>query len=48
MLSEFMRQQAVKEGTELKLDKAQQEWGKGTVQKQEVEALRQEVGSSSE
>ena len=43
MLSEFMRQQAVREGKEYKLEKAQTEWGKGTVQKQEVEALRQEL-----
>ena len=43
MLSEFMRQQAVREGKELKIEKAQNEWGKGTVQKLEVEALRQEL-----
>jgi pre-mRNA-splicing factor CWC26 len=43
MLSEFMRQQAVREGKEFKLEKAQQEWGKGTVQKQEVQALRDEL-----
>ena len=43
MLSEFMRQQAVREGKEFKIEKAQNEWGKGTVQKLEVEALRQEL-----
>ena len=43
MLNEFMRQQAVKEGKEFKIEKAQTEWGKGTVQKQEAEALRQEL-----
>ena len=43
MLSEFMRQQAVREGKEFKIEKAQTEWGKGTVQKLEVEALRQEL-----
>jgi hypothetical protein len=36
MLNEFMRQQAVREGKEFKLEKAQHEWGKGLVQKQEV------------
>ena len=43
MLNEFMRQQAVNEGKNFKIDKAQNEWGKGTVQKEEVEALRQEL-----
>ena len=43
MLSEFMRQQAVREGKEFKIEKAQNEWGKGTVQKLEGEALRQEL-----
>jgi pre-mRNA-splicing factor CWC26 len=43
MLNEFMRQQAVNEGKKFKIDKAQNEWGKGTVQKEEVEALRQEL-----
>lgn len=43
MLNEFMRQQAVKDGKEFKIEKAQTEWGKGTVQKQEAEALRQEL-----
>jgi pre-mRNA-splicing factor CWC26 len=43
MLNEFMRQQAVREGKEYKIEKATNEWGKGTVQKLEVEALRQEL-----
>ena len=43
MLNEFMRQQAVREGKEFKIEKATTEWGKGTVQKLEVEALRQEL-----
>ena len=29
--------------SKFKIDKAQNEWGKGTVQKEEVEALRQEL-----
>jgi pre-mRNA-splicing factor CWC26 len=43
MLNEFMRQQAVREGKEVKLAQAQAEWGRGTVQKQEAEAARREL-----
>ena len=43
MLNEFMRQQAVREGKEVKLAQAQAEWGRGTVQKQEAEAARREM-----
>jgi pre-mRNA-splicing factor CWC26 len=45
MLNEFMRQQAVREGKEFKLEKAQHEWGKGLVQKQELEAMRAELAA---
>jgi pre-mRNA-splicing factor CWC26 len=43
MLNEFMRQQAVKAGKEVKLQQAQVEWGRGSVQKQEEVAAKQEL-----
>ena len=43
MLNEFMRQQAVKEGKEVKLEKAQMEWGRGSVQKEEAALARKEM-----
>ena len=43
MLNEFMRQQAVREGKEVKIAKAQYAWGKGSVQKDEAEARRKEL-----
>lgn len=43
MLSEFMRQQAVKVGKEVKLQQAQIEWGRGSVQKDEEEAAKREL-----
>jgi pre-mRNA-splicing factor CWC26 len=38
-----MRQQAIKEGKEVKLQKAQYEWGKGSVQKEEEKLMEQEL-----
>jgi pre-mRNA-splicing factor CWC26 len=43
MLNEFMRQQAIREGKEVKLNKAQYEWGKGIVQKEDVEEKQREL-----
>jgi len=43
MLNEFMRQQALREGKEIKIEKAQYEWGKGTVQKEDEKAAQKEL-----
>ena len=43
MLNEFMRQQAIKEGKEVKLKEAQMEWGRGSVQKEEAALARKEM-----
>ena len=43
MLNEFMRQQAMTEGTAVRIERAQVEWGKGVVQKQSAESSRQEL-----
>lgn len=43
MLSEFMRQTAAKEGREFKIEKAQYEWGAGTVQKKQQEDKQREI-----
>lgn len=43
MLNEFMRQQALREGKEIKIEKAQYEWGKGAVQKEDEKAARREL-----
>ena len=43
MLNEFMRQQALREGKEFKMEKAQYEWGKGTVQKEDEIAAQREL-----
>jgi pre-mRNA-splicing factor CWC26 len=43
MLGEFMRQQAIKDGAKLKIEKAQYEWGKGSVQKEEAQAYKKEL-----
>jgi pre-mRNA-splicing factor CWC26 len=42
MLNEFMRQEAIREGKEVKLKEATLEWGKATVQKQEqIEKIKE-------
>lgn len=42
MLTEFMRQQSTKDGQKAMIDKAQYEWGRGSVQKKEqVERLQE-------
>ena len=43
MLNEFMRQQAARDGKEVKMEKAQFEWGKGAVQKEAVEDAQKEL-----
>jgi len=43
MLNEFMRQQAVAEGRAVQLERAQQEWGRGTVQKEMAEQAKREL-----
>jgi pre-mRNA-splicing factor CWC26 len=43
MLNEFMRQSAIREGKEVKLAKAQHEWGKGAVQKDLEKAAQEEL-----
>jgi pre-mRNA-splicing factor CWC26 len=43
MLNEFMRQQAIVEGAAVRVERAQVEWGKGTVQKQSAESSRKEL-----
>lgn len=43
MLNEFMRQTSAKEGREYKIEKAQYEWGSGTVQKKQQEDKQKEI-----
>lgn len=43
MLNEFMRQQASREGKEVKMEQAQYEWGKGVVQKEAAEDAQKEL-----
>lgn len=43
MLNQFMRQQMSKEGKEKIIEEAQYEWGKGSVQKKELEDAKQEL-----
>lgn len=43
MLNEFMRQTAVQESKQYKLEKAQFAWGQGSVQKQEVDEKQREL-----
>jgi pre-mRNA-splicing factor CWC26 len=43
MLNEFMRQQASREGKEVKMEQAQYEWGKGIVQKEAAEDAQKEL-----
>ena len=43
MLSEFMRQQATKDGQQYKIEQAQHSWGTGSVQKQELNEKLKEL-----
>merc|ERR1712000_92482 len=43
MLNEFMRQQAARDGKEVKMEKAQFEWGKGIVQKESAAETAREL-----
>ena len=45
MLSEFMRQEAVREGLAVERKKEEYEWGRGKVQKDEAEARAKELES---
>lgn len=48
MLSEFMRQQSTEESKKLKLEQAQFEWGKGSVQKKDEEEFKKELAEISQ
>lgn len=43
MVDEFMKRRSVEENTKAKLEQAQYEWGKGSVQKQEIEDYKREM-----
>ena len=48
MLTEFMKQQAVTETKKAKIEEAQYEWGKGSVQRENVELARKELDEIAE